>query len=283
MRETVFLTAVLVLCSLASAASVSVVDPIRVEILAEEALLEDKSIDLGVVGPGQKLELVAQVATGEISRGNETVSQNEADWDQLEVVDESLPSAWKGRDSLRFETPMKALVVVDKAADDGEYAFLLRTRDDFEGVNPITFKAKARVASDVLEMRIAGEPVKVEPAAQTVYQLELFNKGSANDVFEIAVEGLPKENEARQTAFAPHNSKVVVNFALTAPEAREYRLAFTATSLSSPRITSRATTTLFVGSTLFTDLKAAARGVLLFPGAEQLIYSILALVGSLVR
>jgi hypothetical protein len=121
----------------------------------------------------------------------------------------------------------------------------------------------------------------VPSRSTAVYQLELENKGSASDVFEVKVTGLPKELEASQTFFVPHNSKITFDFPVKAPETGEFRLEFTGTSLSSNRIKSMAATTLFVGTSLLTDLKAASRGVLLFPGAEQLAYAVLAFASGI--
>ena len=279
----VFGVFVLLLVAAAQAAKVEIVDPVVVTIDAQGALLPDRAVDLGLVGPGQKLELIAFTDTGEISRGNETISGNNADWDRMEIVSDSLPRGWVGQDGLRYESPMKALVVVEKNTPDGEYNFLLRTVDEFEGVSPLTFRASARVSRDVFGIRVAGEPVKVPSKSTAVYQLELSNKGSANDVFEVKVSGLPKELESKQTFFIPHNAKVTVDFPVAAPETGEFRLEFTGTSLSSDRITASTATTLFVGTSLWTDLKAASRGVLLFPGAEQLTYAVLGFASGVIQ
>ncbi len=273
--KALLLAVLLLFAASARASQVEIIDPVKVVINAQDALLPDRAVDLGVIGPGQKLELIAYTDTGEISRGNETISSKNADWDRMEVLADSLPRNWVGTDSLRYESPMKAFVVVNRNAADGDYNFLLITIDEFEGVSPLTFRAKAQVTSDVFSLRIAGEPVKVPSRAAAVYQLELENRGSASDVFEVKVAGLPRELEAKQTFFVPHNSKVTVDFLVQAPETGEFLLEFTGTSLSSDRISSSAPATLFVGTSLLTDLKAASRGVLLFPGAEQLAYAVL--------
>ncbi len=267
----------------AFAVHVAVVDPVSKTIEAGEALLPDKAIDLGLVGPGQKLEIIVDRDMGEISQANATVSQREALWDNLRVEKESLPKGWQGQDGLKYDKPLKAFVVVAKDASDGGYSFLLQASSDYEPFAPITFKAGATVSKDVLAARVAGEPVKAAPRTQVVYQLELENKGSASDAFQVSINGLPGGLQAGKNVFVPHNAKVTVDFPVTAPEAGEYRVGFTATSLSSKGISASAGTTLFVGSSLLTDAKAAARGVLLFPSAEQLAYAFLGLVGSLLH
>ncbi|MBI3588484.1 hypothetical protein HY095_04780 [Candidatus Micrarchaeota archaeon] len=281
------LAAALVFASLfahpAASSYVKIIEPVQLTVQASQAGTPESEIDLGLVGPGQTVELIASRSTGEISRNNETQSRNEATWDQVEVLRDKLPLGWVGQDSLRFEDPMKPVIVVAKQAPDGEYEFILKARDDYEGTPPLYFNAKARVSRSVLEARIAGEPVKAEPRSQVAYQIELNNLGSANDVFEVKVSGVPKELETGKTFLVPHNSKKTFDFTIQAPESGEFPLTFTVTSLSSPAITSTARTTLFVGSSLLTDMKAAARGVLLFPSAQVVAYSLLAFIGSVMR
>lgn len=275
------LLAMALLSSSASAAVLKVVSPIEKTISASPG--DEAQLDLGLVGPGQKLELVAEVKAGETSKAGETDSVREGEWDLLEVVAQSLPAGWNGQNSLRYETPMKAFVVVAKDAPDGEYSFAFRSKDEFEGVEPITFRAKARVAREVMEMRIAGEPVKLESGQKGVYSIELHNKGSANDVFEVSVSGLPKALEGgtgSKSVFVPFNSKASVQIEVQAPETGEFPITVRATSLSSPAISSEKTTTLFAGTSLVSDLRAAARGVLLFPTAASALYALLGLVAG---
>ncbi len=269
----------------ASAASVKVISPVEKTLSAEQAASEESVLDLGLVGPGQKLEIVVSTKAGEVSKGGQTDSRKEAEWDLLEVVQSSLPRGWQGQNSLRFETPMKAIIVVAKDAPDGEYSFVFRTKDDFEGVSPVSIKAKAAVRKDVVNLRITGEPVKLESGQKGIYAIELENKASASDVFQLDVAGLPKAFEQGEvggkTILVPFNSKITVPVEVQAPETGEYKLSFSAVSLSSPAITSSKTTTLFAGTTLASDLKAAARGVLLFPTAASPIYSLLALAAGI--
>lgn len=278
-----FLALLVLLILPANAGVVKVISPVGQTLSESEGGLLPE-VDLGVVGPGQKLEIIVSTETGEISKGGQTLSTREAEWDLLEVVSDSLPRGWLGQNSLRFESPMKAFVVVAKDAADGEYSFLFRTKDDLEDVTPFSFKAKARVKRNVLELKIVGEPVKLESKHVGVYVIELQNQANANDVFDLTVSGLPKafeEGTGERTVFVPFNSRVTVPIQVEAPELGEFELEFKAVSLSSPAISSSKTTTLFAGTSLVSDLRAAARGVLLFPTAASSIYALLSLAASL--
>ncbi len=237
-------------------------------------------IDLGVVGPGQTLEIIVSNDTAQISRGNKTDSQQNADWDVLQVVKEALPNNWIGEDSPRYENPLKARVIVSKDAPDGEYEFSFKAIDEFEEVTAESFSARARVTRDVLETTLLSEPVKTEPKTTAEYVVEIKNKGSASDVFQVKLESNTQAIKAERTLLVRHNSVATVKFNFETPERGEYPLTFTITSQSSPNISNRIQTSLFVGSNLVSDLKAAARGLLLFPTSQSAVYAILALIGN---
>jgi len=269
------------LCLSVSAASVKLVSPIEKAISSNGG--DAPQIDLGVIGPGQKLEIVAEVKTGEVSQGGETDSKKEAEWDLLEVVPESLPAGWSGQNSLRYESPMKAFLVVAKNAPDGEYSFEFRAKDEFEGVKPVVFRGKAKVSREVLDLRIAGEPVKLESRQTGIYSVEVYNKGSANDVFEVSISGLPKAIEGStysKSVFVPFNSKLAIPIQVQAPETGQFQITIRAASLSSPAIAASKTTVLFAGTSLASDLRAAARGVLLFPTVAGSVYALLGLIAG---
>ena len=115
---------------------------------------------------------------------------------------------------------------------------------------------------------------------------------SLEELVSYVLNDLVAESDARELFFKSFKIEKLdlKNFSMVGkaaaskmtPEAGEYRISFRGTSLSSNSISSEATATLFVGSSLLTDLKAAVRGVLLFPGAEQIFYSLLALIGSFI-
>jgi len=263
----------------AAAAHVKVLAPVEKTVDVGNA----DALDLGLVGPGQKLELIVSVGAGEISKAGQTDSKKEAEWDWLQVVHSSLPQGWSGQDSLRFESPMKAFVVVAKDAPDGDYYFEFKVNDDFEGVTQMTIKAKARVRRELLSLRIVDEPVKLESNTKGTFQIELHNLASANDAFQLSLSGLPHQTEENtgQQIFVPLNSKVKVSVPVTAAEVGEYAIEFKAVSLSSPAIWDAKGTTLFAGTTLTSDLKAAGRGMLLFPSAAAAIYSLLSVLSGI--
>ncbi len=253
----------------AAAPHVQVVDPVSQTVFAEQ------TIDLGVVGPGQRLEVEIQVGTGEM----DAVTNKEKDWDKLFVQASSLPSGWKSLDSLRYEKKMKAIVLVSKDASDGTYQFKLNTEDEYEGTPAVYFNAKVRVSHDVFNFDILQDAVKAGVDQPAVYTLRLSNVGSASDAFRIEVgKGLPSSWTYTREIFVPHNSVRDVQYEVVGTDQGEYTVQFKVTSLSSEKIGGEASAGLVVRSSLIEDMKATTRGMLLFPTIEQIVYNLVGLV-----
>jgi hypothetical protein len=247
----------------------AVVDPVL------QTMQEGQTLDLGVVGPGQRLEVEIKVGTGE----TDAVTGKEKDWDRLYVESGKLPAGWQSLDSLYYEKKMKAIVLVSKDAPDGEYEFALRTFDEYEGAAPVVFNAKVRVSKDVFGFNVVQDGVRAGVDQPAVYTLKLRNLGSASDAFRIEVGGgLPSAWTYTREVFVPHNSEREVQYELVGTDQGEYRVQFKATSLSSSRITGEDTSGLVVRSSLIEDMKAAGRGMLLFPTIEQIVYNLLGLI-----
>lgn len=275
-------TALLVIFLLAAslnvwASKIQVRDPVEKELYGPEPEI----LDLGVVGPGQKIEILASRNSGEASKLR---PPNEAVWDKLVVVGETLPLGWKGVDSLLYEDPMRAFVILDKNASDGEYVFETKALNTYEDVPPLVFKAKVRVSRNVLDASVSKTTVKSGVGQPAIYSFVLTNKGSASDVFEIsAASGLPGTWRYVKEVFVPHNSKVLTRYEVVSEEQGEFQITFKVKSLSSPAISVEQKTLLVAESSLFEDAKSSSHGILLFPSIVQVIYSLLGLIANLVQ
>ncbi len=265
--------------ALSASSYIKVTDPVFAQI--DSSTTQPQAISIGLAGPGQTLELTALSDTGEQS-ANLSTKGKIANWNVLKIIPSSLPFGWSGEDSLEFSSPMKARVIIPKNAGDGEYSFTVQAVDNYEGVAPLSFAVKAVVSKDVFDFRISSDPIKVSVNQKAVYSFELFNKGSASDVFELSTTGLPEQYSVKKTVFVPKASKATESIELNIREAKEYKLSFKAVSLSGPAINGEQKTTLFVGSDFLSEAKAAGRGVLLFPSAENALYSIISFLANLI-
>jgi hypothetical protein len=244
----------------------------------KQTLANGDTIDLGVVGPGQKIEL-------EISRSSNIFNQfkEEEQWDRLKIDDLTLPPAWISEYSLRYEANPKAFVIVDREAPDGGYEFFLYTERDYgsAGQNPVRFKAKVRVTKDVLAMEIISKKVKAGVDQPAEFMIRIKNLGSANDAFNLDVlSGLPRSWNFKKQVYVPHNSEKIVPYEVGASEQSDFDVTFKAQSLSSKTIYATDTALLMVRSDIVSDMKSVGNGVILFPYIEQSVYYLLGLIAS---
>ncbi|MFH1106822.1 MAG: hypothetical protein V1787_02905 [Candidatus Micrarchaeota archaeon] len=256
--------------SAAGTAHIIVTDPVQVTIG------EGGIVDLGVVGPGQRIEIEISTASGYADfRGIEEY------WDRMYVLPESLPRGWTSQDSLFYERKMKAFVIVPKDAYDGEYGFSLQAVEEYTGPQPLSFRAKVKVTRDVLKFDVLQDSVGSGVDQPAVYTLQLSNTGSASDAFEIEVtKGLPAAWTFKKRVFVPHNSVKRMQYEVIAADQGEFTVTFNALSISSDLIRGTDTAELVARSSLWEDMKAASRGVLLFPSIEQAVYSLIGLIAS---
>lgn len=234
-------------------------------------------IDFGVVGPGQKIEIIASRET------NNFVAGGEASWDRLLIPKEGLPEGWSNEDSYLYESPMKAFVLVSKDAEDGDYFFDLKTYDEYEGTPEILFKGKVSVSKEVLSFEAQNKHVFSGVGQPAVFLLKLVNHGSASDGFIITISGLPKKWSYSKKVFVPFNSEQIVSYELIGFEKGEFPITFEATSLSSNKISKKTNAFLRTETSLLKDASASSHGILLFPTVEQFVYSLLGLLGNLFK
>lgn len=250
---------------------VVVVNPTQVELKKNS-----EPIDLGIVGPGQKLELQVLRSAGQ--NGFEGV---EITWDELGVSPDSLPKGWTYEDSTLRENPLTAFITVPKDAKDGVYSFNFVIRDVAEGLGEKVFTAKALVSRNVLTAKLLNPEVSSGTGLPAVFNIELNNLASANDYFTITVSGVPKQMEQTRTVFVKHNSKATFSYELIGSETQKYALELHVTSLSSELINDLVPGTLLVQSSISEDAKAVGRGLMLFPISEQAIYSLIGFFSNL--
>jgi len=236
-------------------------------------------INLGVIGPGQKVEVSIDRGTNELSKDAKNFG-SEAIWDKLVVVPESLPVGWSLRDSLTYETPLTAHVIAAKDAPDGEYAVQLQTIDEYEGVAPLAFTAKITVSRNVLNAAVSPSTITTGVGQPAIYRFTLTSLSTANDAFEISAEGLPYAWAYTKTVFVPRGSSKEVPYEIIGSAQKDFPVKFIVRSLSSPLIYRELDGRLITTSSLLQDAKAAALGVPLFPSSEQAIYSLIGFLAN---
>ncbi|MBI2445370.1 hypothetical protein HYV43_03215 [Candidatus Micrarchaeota archaeon] len=268
MRRMPLIMALLLSVSLVSAANWTVIDPVQ------KTLENGQSLDLGVAGPGQKIAILSNRESGELSKN--AANPSEALWDRAVV--ENLPAGWTTEPSKLYETPFQTFVTISPAAADGEYAFSILTADEYDGLTPVTVNARVRVSRDVLAASLSQARESSGVLQPAFFYLTLSNTGSASDIFEVIPQGLPAKWSERRRVFVPHNAAVTLSYPVTATEGGSYPFSFNVTSLSSPLIQQRVAAHLDARTSIWNDAKAASHGLALFPFISQPLY---ALIGAL--
>ena len=144
MKPTYPLIALLILAFSASATKLPVLEPVA------STVSDGGFVDLGTVGPGQTAEIIAE---SKITEGG--TSGQGGIYDHLVFL--NVPPGWKGTDSEKYGSPMKAIVVVAKDAPDGDYRLTMEAVDEppGEGLGNIAFTAMIR-KTDVCTVQARG-------------------------------------------------------------------------------------------------------------------------------
>ncbi len=267
-----FFAALLIALTLGvSAAHLTVSDPVR------KTLENGQDLNLGTAGPGQKIVIMAERQAGEPSKNS--ANPTEALWDR--IVPESLPQGWVAEPSKLYETPFQAFVTISPEASDGDYTFNIRTVDEYDGLTPITLRAKLTVSRNVLTPSLAESTQTTGVQQPAFYYLTLTNTGSASDTFDITPEGLPTKWAEPRSVYVRHGSSVTLAYPVTPAEDGRYPFTFKAESHSSRQITQSAGALLTTQTNVWNDARAASHGLALFPFISQPLYSLVAFLANL--
>ena len=264
--------ALLIIISFASiffAANAEIIEPLSMNIT------EGSIINLGKIGPGQTIDIVANgVATG-------ARFGIEGRWQILRVV--SVPDGWQGFDSKELALSMKAGVKASNDTKDGEYRVTFRLEEDpnqQQGLGSITFQVVVTVSRDIIAATFPNERVETGVGQPARYPITLKSTSAANDVFEISAENVPSW-DYRKSVHVPAGGTVNTFYEIVSNEEKEYSPVIVIKSQSSDEVKISKELSLAVKSDVIGDLRAANNGVLIFPMALEPLYSLLGIIDSI--
>lgn len=252
--------------------SISLLEPLKAD-AGEEPLY------LGVVGPGQTLELQFSRDTGLPAAISPDSGQN-AFWDQASVIRSTLPNGWTSRDSLQYESPLTVFVTTSPNAEKKDYLFSVGFTDEYEGTAPQVAKFRVTVDPDVLDVSLNQPTVTAGVGQPAVFTLIAKSKSMASDTFVITASGLPYDWQFSKTFFLPHGSEGVVFFEVVGNIQKEVPFQINVTSISSGDIQKSANARVVTESTLLQDAKSTSLGLPLFPSVEQQVYAVVGLISN---
>lgn len=277
--KTLALTLFLLLApSIINAATVNVLTPVQQTVTSSSQI-----VNLGLVGPGQKVEVTFDRGTQQqVSYLNSSYyGFREAVWDKANVV--SLPQGWTASDSLYYETPLTVFVFISPNASNGDYNFTVQFLNEYQGVEPFNITFQVTVSTNVIQTTISPSTVYTGIDQPAIYALNVESLSSASDVFEISAEGLPYNWQFTKTFFLPRNSNVTVYYEVIGSEQKTLNFNLHVQSLSSNLISNDVQAKLITTSSLIQQMQGVSDGVPLFPSIEQTVYSLLGLVGNMIK
>ena len=232
-------------------------------------------IDLGTIGPGQTVSLQIEplVKTGGIHGIG-------GQYDQALVTD--IPPGWSSTASKLYQNPLQVTISSSPSASEGDYSTKIAVVDEGNGeqLGNVAFTARVHVVHDVLDVGVSPATIKVGPGQPARFAIDITNKGSTSDVFDVSAPG-PKRWAFRKQVYVPAQTTKTVYYEIVGNEEETYKTTIKVTSISSGIITEEKNVTLLVESDLFGDYKATNNGVLIFPIFESLPYSLAGLISNL--
>lgn len=242
---------------------VNVIDPVE-----QMGMHEGDTVSLGGVGPGQTIAIIAERATS-----GPDGTMHLTGWDRLAIED--LPQGWIAEDSPLYETPMKAKIKVSPDAQDGTYFFKAKAinENNYQGLGNLTFNVKVNVNKEIFILDVFPLEVTTGVGQPALYSIKIDNLGAASDIFTVETSGIPAW-KFKKDIFVAHGSEKTMSYEVVLNEEKKhFNFTINVTSTSSKLISKRMEVGLNAETSLISDYKATANGLLVFPLIEQPIYS----------
>jgi hypothetical protein len=182
-----------------------------------------------------------------------------------------------------WETPKFESKYFPLQAKEGDYYVSIKTVDELgqeEIGDEVEFTLLVHVRHDVLDMTVEPQTLKAGAGQPARFEITLFNKGSAKDVFSVNARGV-KDWELEKKIYLPPASSKTFVYEVMGNDESSYHVTFTAESDSSSLINDSSRVELEVRTDLFSDYKATSQGVLLFPILQIPIYAVAGIISLL--
>ncbi|MBI5222966.1 hypothetical protein HY990_00945 [Candidatus Micrarchaeota archaeon] len=231
-------------------------------------------LDLGTIGPGQTVSILIDptVKTGGL--------HSEGGRYDLATVG-SLPPGWTTRESKLYADPLQVTVSADPLAKEGQYNFTVNIIDENNGeeLGRQTIKARVRVTYDVMDFQVSPTKALIGPGQPARFAIDITNKASTGDVFEISTQG-PRRWTFKKQIYVPAKSTKTLNYEIVGNEEETFQTTVKVTSLASNIIHDEKNITMEIRSNLIGDWKATNQGTLIFPIFESAIYGFAGLISN---
>lgn len=234
---------------------------------------------LGKIGPGQTISISVE---SKVSTGG--VHGVGGRFDVLAI--RGLPQGWGARDSKLYANPMQAEITAAEDAQNGEYMVEASLVDEGgaeeignEG-GKVPFTIVLDVEQDIMGMQVSNTYLETGAGQPARYHITVYNKGAANDVFEVSSSGV-RGWAFKRSMYVPAGSSKEIEYEVVGNDEATYEFVIKARSISSSLISAQQGVKLKVKSDLASDYRATTKGVLLFPLVEGPVYFVAGLLSNL--
>ncbi|MGB9634936.1 MAG: hypothetical protein ACP5H8_03155 [Candidatus Micrarchaeia archaeon] len=249
---------------------VSVIEP------EEKIVKNGDSINAGFIGPGQTLSITvsSKVDTGgKYGQGG--------NWDNLKVED--MPDGWISTYS-EYGPQLKINVRAPPDAREGTYRLELSVNDEMDREKigeKVTFYVNVDVREDAVDLYVFPETQVVQVGSPGRYSVRVTNPSTASDMFILRGKGIAGWNFEKEV-FVPGKSSTTAYYEIVNTDEETIPVKIEVISKSSDRIRDEANIVLITKSDPYYDIQSIRNGLLLYPPAEFLVYSVLYLIAALI-
>jgi hypothetical protein len=232
-------------------------------------------VDLGIVGPGQTVELRLHPKVYE--SGIHGIGGNY----DLAYAGE-LPEGWASQKSKLYGSPLQVKITAGPYAQEGEYTIPITVEDEGNGeeLGTVTFSVRVEVSEDVMDFSVSPSKRTVGVGHPARFDILVENKGNAGDTFKVSSKGVQKWDFTKLVYIPPKSSKLI-SYEVAAFEEEAYSSLITVESSSSDRVSGSEPIIIYVQPDLLSDYKAVNNGALFFPIIEAPVYALIGLLSNL--
>lgn len=240
-------------------------------------LMNNGSIYLGKVGPGESFYISASATTANASGTLINIG-----WNRLEAV--TTPPGWSSQQSPLYQDPMKMKVTIPADTQIGNYKMAIRAVNvqNYSKLGNITVYAYVNVTPNVFVVNVTPMNIQTGIGQPTNLYVTINNTGISDDPFIINASGLPAWNDT-SAVISLHSTKNTFTYPVYVNEPAAYTFNITVSASSSPQIQRKFEIHLLAGASLLNDYSAINQGALLSPVVFAPPYAIMSLISYLYK
>ncbi|MCD6279780.1 hypothetical protein J7J26_03355 [Candidatus Micrarchaeota archaeon] len=238
-------------------------------------LSDGSTVYVGTIGPGQTIPVLFDAITetgGKFGTGGR--------WDKIKIT--SVPDGWRGFDSKLHENPLQISVKANPYAEPGNYTVRVRVIDENNAdlMGNITLTLIFTVNHNIYSYSVEPDVANVGTYQPVRFNIHIYNKGNAPDMFTISTEGLTSW-KFRKTVYVPAKDDKKIVYEVVGTEEETCPITINIKSESSPLIHSSKNVTVNIRSDIKSDYKSVVNGMLIFPVTESTLYAFIGLLSNI--